>query len=721
MSFDLFDAPLIDDPNGRNVGSKFGNVAGVSTDVIYPEAKLSEDSWLPGRTLVMKWKADRHRHWLPKSSRAFLELDLYFGEVPATQAHMASVTDAGVFTNLVPQDQLTASKPANHIRLAALPCAAMFDSQVRFTSSNRSIEQSNDFYTTSSAVAATTTNIEGTNTSGSGQLNSLRKDPGVAFGSDYDSVGRGENRHTLLDAAPYITRKDGKILGKSKTDAGATSADSFGSGTVLQDVANLYANGPFLVALADAVAANATSFKVAKRDFERINVGDAVTAGDATVTGVQANMVVISLNEDTQVVTIGPTDAAMKFNDAIAADKLLKIGDASRNPLGNLTVAQLGAMLDARVKPTSYKGTTANPKFQVIQQGIAEDGTNMVRVQISESLVGLRSWQTPYALGPGEYALHATISPQYLKDLFFDPLGQYTCPAGDGGALNKVPGGTAADPFVARQIYCRVRDFNLQIAYASPIEPFVPRSISLKYHPIAVSRQLVSASTTVNTSFDVPASTRSIILCLRNRLNDVCVDTEEISLAGAGITTYGKRGDVAADDGKGEWIPYNKGYMSDGAYTADEANLKKYQVAPWKSLQVQLGNDIQPREMYSELDPAIGAVARPWQDWTAYLSKFHGMRGSLHSFAQYCGYESFMREGKPGAGEVSNMMAFTIRNPSGTMATSLQIRGTLKFAPQAEAGQELVCLAIYDQLWNQGYAPESGSEVPILVESNPLI
>ena len=136
---------------------------------------------------------------------------------------------------------------------------------------------------------------------------------------------------------------------------------------------------------------------------------------------------------------------------------------------------------------------------------------------------------------------------------------------------------------------------------------------------------------------------------------------------------------------------------------------------------VQLGNDIQPREMYSELDIQRGTAGRMWNDWVSYLHKFSGMRGSMLSFAQWCGQESFFRNSGPGAGDSSNMVAFNIQNPSGTMATQLQIRGTLAGAPDPAAEQELMVLAITDQLMSIGFDPAKVSETPVLTETNPII
>ena len=46
-NFDLFDLP--EQGSARSVGSKFGNIAGVSTDVVWPESKLIKDEIEPAK------------------------------------------------------------------------------------------------------------------------------------------------------------------------------------------------------------------------------------------------------------------------------------------------------------------------------------------------------------------------------------------------------------------------------------------------------------------------------------------------------------------------------------------------------------------------------------------------------------------------------------------------------------------------------------------------
>ena len=81
-NFDLFDLP--EQGSARSVGSKFGNIAGVSTDVVWPESKLIKDEIEPGRLQTFKFRADKHRWWHPRSTRLSVKYEFKFGEVEGT-------------------------------------------------------------------------------------------------------------------------------------------------------------------------------------------------------------------------------------------------------------------------------------------------------------------------------------------------------------------------------------------------------------------------------------------------------------------------------------------------------------------------------------------------------------------------------------------------------------------------------------------------------------
>ena len=117
-NFDLFDLP--EQGSARSVGSKFGNVAGVSTDVVWPESKLIKDEIEPGRLQTFKFRADKHRWWHPRSTRLSVKYEFKFGEVESTAKEPVKG----------PEDQDVGCRPANHVRMSALPNAALFNSQV---------------------------------------------------------------------------------------------------------------------------------------------------------------------------------------------------------------------------------------------------------------------------------------------------------------------------------------------------------------------------------------------------------------------------------------------------------------------------------------------------------------------------------------------------------------------------------------------------------------
>ena len=60
------------------------NTSGTSTDIIYPVSKLVNGQFQSGRTLEFNWKSDKHRFWLPRSTRLVVHYEAKFGEVDST-------------------------------------------------------------------------------------------------------------------------------------------------------------------------------------------------------------------------------------------------------------------------------------------------------------------------------------------------------------------------------------------------------------------------------------------------------------------------------------------------------------------------------------------------------------------------------------------------------------------------------------------------------------
>eukprot|EP01046_Picozoa_sp_COSAG06_P032476 COSAG06_NODE_3248_length_5619_cov_32.539493_6_plen_193_part_00 len=81
-------------------------------------------------------------------------------------------------------------------------------------------------------------------------------------------------------------------------------------------------------------------------------------------------------------------------------------------------------------KGDTYKATTPNPKCEILHMSL--DSDNVVTVQVSEPIM-LSTWQHNFAIGPSDYGLFLTVSPDWRKTLLFDHSGQYGC--GSAGAI----------------------------------------------------------------------------------------------------------------------------------------------------------------------------------------------------------------------------------------------------------------------------------------------
>ena len=214
---DPFNFPQIGD--ARAVGSKFGSTSGTSTDIIYPVSKLVDDGFQPGRTIEFNFKSDQHRFVSLRNSRLSVEYEFQFGETNET------CSDAVVGA----QDKNPAP-PSRSLRMTSLPNASLFDSQVRSVVNNVVLENTNNYYDVAQAQLLTTSNIEGSNTSGSNMLTSLRKDGGVPtglmFGQQGTGVsGQGDGYEMLpVVAAPYVTKSD-----KSRVSVDPAKAGGFGT------------------------------------------------------------------------------------------------------------------------------------------------------------------------------------------------------------------------------------------------------------------------------------------------------------------------------------------------------------------------------------------------------------------------------------------------------------------------------------------------------------
>ena len=182
----------------------------------------------------------------------------------------------------------------------------------------------------------------------------------------------------------------------------------------------------------------------------------------------------------------------------------------------------------------------------------------------------------------------------------------------------------------------------------------------------------------IQESFVVPPSTKSVLLFMRQAFSHICADRAELSLAGGGVNILGT---------KHTWQPATDDYLSGSAgeqFTARTAQLEKLKngkflydnqalkidadVDPrlkrpvagnspdkvveasagveetrpyaWQSLQVQLGNSVQPREMLTDMKPEHGKMSRLFNLYLSFIGRSQGYRGSAMSYSEFCSYHN---------------------------------------------------------------------------------
>ena len=158
-----------------------------------------------------------------------------------------------------------------------------------------------------------------------------------------------------------------------------------------------------------------------------------------------------------------------------------------------------------------------------------------------------------------------------------------------------------------------------------------PKSISIKTNPVTIAKRQLRAQN-VQETFVVPPGTRSVLLFLVQDIHHLCADSEldGRAKAGGGVNALGITNDTT---GKFEYFSRAQDAIRDKATdprvlnddsdtnplyggqssevkTASGADVPLERSAPsfWTTLQVQLGQDVQPREQLAAQDPTVGAM-----------------------------------------------------------------------------------------------------------------
>ena len=716
---DVFGAPKIGSP--RAIGSRYGNTSGTSVDIIYPVSKLVNGQFQSGRTLEFNWKSDKHRFWLPRSTRLVVHYEAKFGEVDST----ASTVTEG------PADS-TGVMPSKSIRFTAMPNTSLFGTgQARFVQNSVVVDNTNHLYDQAMVQLLNTQNQEGPSTSGSNMLTSLRKDSGLAnstyfYGSQKTAEEEGYAMLPLVQA-PY--RRDEHSGSDTKVST-ITEDTRLGA---LNDASPLDGSRTITVPVKSGGAVGATTFVLAG-DFAGVilkgDVAAIVTRGTANTTLADGTTVTaISDPDDTTGDVTVTLSAQFATGDCEPTKTTIKFTGLS-DRLAKLKLRDFATGFAVKVKGDTFKNTTPNPKNQILQQGYVSS-TGTVNAQVSEPVM-LPTWQHNYAIGPSDYSLFLTISPDWQQHLLYDPSGQY---AAQSGVINT--DGAGGDSLIgtipARKVAVRISEVSLHVAYVHPSEPYIPPSISLRYSPIqVVTRQLQSDS--VNETFVVPPSTKSVMIFMRQAFSHLCVDREELSLAGAGINVMGTGQTQSEDAFQNGRFMYDNQLLSidpqsdprlkrttgagvDQIATSNGAEITRPYA--FRSLQCQLGSSIQPREMLTDMNPQQGKMSRAWQLYTEFIGRSQGYRGSVMSYGEFCGYANANYSSGPGCGDRGSFFLFNMQRKPGELATDLQIRGQLLDTPRVDAKQELVVVAVSDNIMNVGW--QSPSETPVLTQVAPIV
>jgi len=250
-------------------------------------------------------------------------------------------------------------------------------------------------------------------------------------------------------------------------------------------------------------------------------------------------------------------------------------------------------------------------------------------------------------------------------------------------------------------------------------------------------------SQSVQETFVVSPATRAVYIFTTQDLKHICADSEldGRGKAGAGVNCLGtsdattgrflydsRAQQVIRDKDVDPRDPSDYGKIGADAVTekgggipleVDKTVLVE-QTAPFcfSSLQVAIGGTNAPREMLSEMQPAVGKMSRAWQLYTEFIAKSHGFRGSVMTFAEFCGYSNAQYNSGGRCGSRGSFYCFNIQSPPGSLSTNLEVRGQLEGTPDDLAKQQMVVMAVSESMMDIGW--QSPSAAPVLTRTQPL-
>ena len=507
--------PAANDP--RAIGLKNSGLTALDTDIIFPASRMVRGDFKGGSTMEFRFRSDSSRHWLPRETRLFVEYKFKFGETAltgsgATNKCMLVNTGAKAPQTLdaAGSGRAAGAPPNANIAMTAAPNASLFD-QVRFVQNSVTMENNPEYYTTACAQLLTKTDRAGSDTTGSGMLNSLRKDHGKQL------TDRMDHASLKWDAV--------RELMPSQSHAGLNYEGATGADTVYKSTFNGL-DGAFDIG-------SCLEFTITALGGEKsLTKGDVIVQTATGAVGVlDANVAAAGTAMTLRVVTgtFSATDNMTRKSDAEAIAVSAVKGAVPDDGAQIQATPHRFANALALQKPFARGEPHVNPKCEILQMGY-DESTGEVTVQVSEPIF-LATWAHPYALPSSDYQLMLQISKDWLTDLLWCSDYSYGCSAGRGGIISPIP---TSGKLEMGQVYCSIEKVELHCQFLSPMIPSIPRNgIGIKYSGMQVSTKLLQ-SATVQEQIVVPPSTRAVYLFLRQRFRHVCACREELGRAGAG-------------------------------------------------------------------------------------------------------------------------------------------------------------------------------------------
>ena len=408
------------------------------------------------------------------------------------------------------------------------------------------------------------------------------------------------------------------------------------------------------------------------------------------------------------------------------------VGDAAIEGTDDDKIAYLGISTISELQ---------NPKQSILRLSHSNTAAGGRPFEVAEPL-----WPScfshGYFQGPGDFQIFMTISQTWLQDPFhsssmpsykveddgaltlfdrdtYDANGDLASTFTGLKAYTKVVQGipAAGNNFAPGTVYVEIEDVELLVNYASPAggQGIVPASQSLKFSELQVATRPLRSSV-IAEEVVVPVGTRAVYVTSRQNVHHILADAEELSRAQGGADEVGLITQEAGGDKAGD------------ADTMPQ---------PITSLQCSIGGVHAPSQMYSDLDTTSGKMARPYADALSVVGKPNGLRGCTWSYEHYCGRTSAngvvydtAANGVDGTIDATAMAErvfpdsgawFMLRllTPPNSLSNVLSIRGTLAGEPPSGAKQELVVIAVHDQLLNTQYAPPA--ELPVSTSKSPIV